>query len=676
MRRQVKIALAEEEGVDVDDVASVVSYISSSSSIKRDYRRPADMPPITLESVAGSGKLYPIKAETRYNMKGIRPIGFSKFFSYPYSPPTTEKSHYFKDFIAVYNGMFEPPVDLNFYEFRPPHERDLLIHLGGYTKNSSAESPALKASMSQALKRLALDEGGEGVWARNWLDPRLLGRLQVPSSSSPGLRFAKAGYKTKRDALPKAVLLAKRELSRILNGILPDRVPCKLAGRGKLVDITSEGKGKEGRLIMVPCIVRHLLGSLASKHYAACLKNKRREKGGSMLGLGPTGGSWIKFGKDVKGVEGSLYMMIDFSGFDQSLPRWLIREAFEYVKSRFSDEPGSNTYWTNEYRELVDSVFALPDGAVFQKKRGVTSGDPWTSIIGCVCNYIILRSVMSRLGYDPKIWVFGDDSIIRFDDAAPSLLQVTITAKSMYGVTVHDRKSHVTRNFHSTPGKCDGANFLSLYWDEEFLPFSKPDSTWKHLLYPEVNQNNDPGWEYVRAIAYYILTFNDKKTNAMVEEYFHYLQRFTTGPSYEDFDLWRLLDGTDLNARDLRFDVFTTLPSVVQMSYLYYHGGWGPHRRGYRLGPVDDLLDVHVRRGRLLRIPEALSTRGSTQFSASSPVPTLPSLPPSLPSLPPASGCDSLPSSIASSEVGSEAGDVQSPPPSPQRRSHSLGVFR
>jgi hypothetical protein len=669
MRRQVKIALSEEEGVDVDDVASVVSFISRSSSVKRDFRRPADMPSITLEGVASAGKLYPIKEGTLYNMKGIRPIGFSKYFSYGYSPPITAKSHYFSNFISVYKGMFKQPVDLNFYEFRPPLEADLLIHIGGYTKNGSSETPALKASMRQALKRLTLDEGGEGVWCRNWLDPRLLGRLHVPSNTSPGLRFASAGYKTKRDALPKAVLLAKKELSKIQNGILPDRVPCKLAGRGKLVDITREGKGKEGRLIMVPCIVRHLLGSLASKHYAFCLKNKNRADGGSMLGLGPTGGSWIKFGKDVKGVDGSLYMMIDFSGFDQSLPRWLIREAFEYIKSRFSHEEGSNTYWTNEYRELVDSIFALPDGAVFQKKRGVTSGDPWTSIVGCVCNYIILRSVFNRLGYDPKIWVFGDDSITRFDDAAPSLLQVAITAKSMYGVVVHQTKSHVTRKFHSTPGTCDGANFLSLYWNDEFLPFAKPSDTWKHLLYPEVNQDDDPGWEYVRAIAYFILTFNDPKTNHMVEEYFHYLEHFTTGPSREDFEIMRLLGRLDLNPRDLRFDVFTKLPSVIHMSYLYYHGGWGPHRKGYRLGPVDDLLDIHVRRERLSRIPVVLQAEGSYRYSVSSPIP-------SIPSLPDESDVDSLPSSIDPCEDRSELGGVDAPPSFPPKRTHALGIFR
>jgi len=593
---RTRTSLVEEVGdVDISDDRSVVSYISESSSLRSDRRNPAVQPPLTVEAIRAAKGFHRISLNNAFYFLGFKKIGYSRRFSYGYSPPGTHRSLYFSRFCSVFGDYLQQPSDLNLYEFRPPLEKDLLIHLTGYQKNKASPHPGVALRMRYALEVLASLEGGAGPWIEDWLRESELDGVRVPSQSSPGLRYAAYGYKTKKDALPKAVLHARRDLRKmVIDGILPDRVPCKLAGRGKLVNITAEEKAKDGRLIMVPCIVRHLLGSLASQQYTRHLKRLDRVDGGCMLGLGPTGGKWQDFGRKVKGPPGSVYMMLDFSGFDQSLPRWVLTAAFSYVQSRFSNDPGSSTYWTNEYRELVDTIFATPAGAVFQKKRGVTSGDPWTSIIGSVSNFIMLESICIKLGIEAKIWVFGDDSIIRFKsiDNFITIDRMSRELKGDFGTTVHPGKSHIARTFHSTPDCMKGANFLSLYWDGDFKPFGAAEDTWKHLMYPEINQEDDPGWELIRSISYYILSWNNPRVNRVVEMYYNYLRRYTMGPTMNFDGIRRLLQLTDLNPRDLRFDVWNHLPTPIELTNLYYHGGWRNWRPGFVEGNYDDVLLV------------------------------------------------------------------------------------
>lgn len=64
-------------------------------------------------------------------------------------------------------------------------------------------------------------------------------------------------------------------------------------------------------------------------------------------------------------------------------------------------------------------MIVLPNGEIFQKHGGIPSGSGLTSLLGSLCNIIILDNILSsydetNLGY--KFIVYGDDSLLSLYD--------------------------------------------------------------------------------------------------------------------------------------------------------------------------------------------------------------------------------------------------------------------
>jgi hypothetical protein len=272
--------------------------------------------------------------------------------------------------------------------------------------------------------------------------------------------------------------------------------------------------------------------------------------------------------------------------------------------------PGDDVYWNTMYENLVQTYIAFPDGSLLRKSRGVASGDPWTSIVGSICNYIIIYSVLDPGFY--KVYTFGDDSIIAYyPDGVPgveadgadwlhrdliSLEELSAAVNQLYGVTVSVKKSYTASKLYISEREIlqndftNSAQFLSLHFNESGYPVPRTADVLLKMMYPERNKHST-NWEKIRCVSYYIQGY----WNTFIREHIiHYWARlcdlnpdpiYLSTRDYHELRHFGLLDTTFISGE------FAKLPPDSKVVELYVNYFKGIYRR-------DDAW-VHWNRDRL-----------------------------------------------------------------------------
>lgn len=522
---------------------------------------------------------------------GISFIGHSPALWYKYVKPQTEFSHFFSQFLDdrgnELSGVEPPSADVVMSEFVPPSERDLYKHLEGFGVGGGCTTRVPQGTIARLFKELdALENWGPQF--ADWMSTSLLSQVMVPTRTSPGVRWKKMGYRTKKEALMPATLEAARVLKRMQDvGGKYEVPPCGVAGRGKRVDSSRplDGKDrKEGRFIVMPDLVRHLLGSMASGPYMHRLRSTDKSNGGVLLGMGPFSESYADIAKWTKGAKS--FAFLDFKKFDQRVPRFLLRKVMKHISSRFDKIPGFKDYWESEFDQLVDTKIAMPNGCVYQKRRGVASGDPWTSIAGSYANWIILKACCEQVGLDVKVWTFGDDSVIAIYNDAPEdvIDQLTQAAWRMFGMVVSREKSYTTSHLVDIEGDPEpqkSGSFLSLYFlMTEFgvRPTRPLQDLYELFLVPERNRGTVE-WECARTAAAYLTFYYNPNARYVLEEYWDWLHAAHKVPQLTgtSMDL-QLLRELDIPWACFKLEWLTRLPrpGEVELMYKYGHTGFYP----------------------------------------------------------------------------------------------------
>jgi hypothetical protein len=130
----------------------------------------------------------------------------------------------------------------------------------------------------------------------------------------------------------------------------------------------------------------------------------------------------IKFDKNVQNMDlkrwvesYECFLEMDYSQFDSTVPNFLIEMAFEVIRGLFKMTEKEQNIFNYLKRNFIKSKIVLPDGSVVMKETGIPSGSSFTSLIGSIVNYIIIKTVMKRLDLkdeDYDALVFGDDSLV------------------------------------------------------------------------------------------------------------------------------------------------------------------------------------------------------------------------------------------------------------------------
>lgn len=553
--------------------------------------------PVTMSEASGRSTRdwsFSLSCSKNYKkIKNFRLLGFSPLVQYRYVQPSTGNSRFFLRFMderrEVLAGVEPPSSDVAGSEFVPPSVSDLYQHMEGFG-SERPDGTSLPSSTYVALRNevSALEEWGPVL--SNWLDPSVLVKLKVPGHTSPGLRWKRLGYKTKAEALMPALIEATRTLGRIRDAgevyIVP---PAGVAGRGKRVgpNVTLRSSTrKEGRLIIMPDLEHHLLGSMAAQPYCAQLKGVSRENGGVLLGMGPFSESYQRIADWSRGA--SYFMFFDFSKFDQTIPSLLLHHVMHHISSRFERGPGSQQYWKAQFNNLVHTRIAMPDGNVYEKPRGVASGDPWTSLADSYANWMALLHASHVLGKRTKIWTFGDDSIVAVYGSDPlqhgELESWKDAIYNSFGFDVSIEKSYFSRHLvdiDPNPEPKRSGSFLGMYFLQTPMgvrPTRTLEDMYELLLVPERN----PGtirWEVVRtSMAYLVFYYNDD-ARFVIEEYWDWLHSTYRIPELTGtVDDLRLLREMDIPWSSFKFEWLShlPLPGEAELMYKYGHTGFFP----------------------------------------------------------------------------------------------------
>jgi hypothetical protein len=122
---------------------------------------------------------------------------------------------------------------------------------------------------------------------------------------------------------------------------------------------------------------------------------------------------------------------VDFSGFDSSIPASVLGDAFEVLKSYLHLNSEEKELFYRLTNDFIHSRIVLPDGSMYQKHRGIPSGSPFTSIIGSICNLLVLNYMWIKVTgvalTKDRVMVLGDDSVVAAN-ANPSLRELADAA--------------------------------------------------------------------------------------------------------------------------------------------------------------------------------------------------------------------------------------------------------
>ena len=97
--------------------------------------------------------------------------------------------------------------------------------------------------------------------------------------------------------------------------------------------------------------------------------------------------------------KGKYYLCIDYSGYDSTVPYWIIKDIFELLKQYF--RPDVHNILDDIRRRFINMSILMPDGKIYTKHKGIPSGSYFTQIIGSLVNaQIILTYICKWKNYD------------------------------------------------------------------------------------------------------------------------------------------------------------------------------------------------------------------------------------------------------------------------------------
>lgn len=304
----------------------------------------------------------------------------------------------------------------------------------------------------------------------------------IPSNTSPGLVLKRLGFKTKAEAFETAKRMAKKCKHFVGKGVSDPRMrpTWSLASRSHLVLRSQE----KVRVVWV-CPLDHLL--LEGCFALPLIEAYKAKDCPIAWDYGIFGGKYattaLKFNKDEDTA-----MNIDFSGFDESIPPWLINIAFDIMKSNleFSYKPKQKIKWMKIFEYIrscfIKTKFQTADGDIFAKDGGIPSGSWFTQIVGSICNHLVITYANLRAYHavPEYLKVLGDDSlsIYRDDQKIDVNVKDLIPWFRLLGLEANEKKTLISKDIEEI-------SFLGHYFRLDGPPWRPMSTLLTLLLYPE-----------------------------------------------------------------------------------------------------------------------------------------------------------------------------------------------
>ena len=195
---------------------------------------------------------------------------------------------------------------------------------------------------------------------------------------------------------------------------------------------------------------------------------------------------------------GGYWLSIDYSKYDQSIPGWLIYEAFDVIRAAFDDEDFDDELFRICVNDFIHKVFMDGKGRLIEAHKGVPSGSMFTQIIDSIVNRLMVSTYLNTLNLRwYNMIIMGDDNVI-FTPERINKAQLASYLKHNFDITVNEDKG-------GEGDYTDNIEFLSRYWTP-LGAYRNPIILISKLLYPEKHRNyKDAGPDII--IDAYIRTF-------------------------------------------------------------------------------------------------------------------------------------------------------------------------
>lgn len=183
------------------------------------------------------------------------------------------------------------------------------------------------------------------------------------------------------------------------------------------------------------------------------------------------GVDWYAGGKDPKLLLNKInnarmrfgfHDSMDYSSYDQSLPGWFIKDAFNAIKAWFCIKSDRNEKrFDAVVNDFIHKKLVAGDGTLIDIHHGVESGSMFTQIIDTICNKMMLDyyATLSGKKFKRDYWcnICGDDNIV-FHDGWFDGKDFARFIDKIFGVHINLTKSSLHNTRRSNP------EYLSRTW--------------------------------------------------------------------------------------------------------------------------------------------------------------------------------------------------------------------
>lgn len=204
----------------------------------------------------------------------------------------------------------------------------------------------------------------------------------------------------------------------------------------------------------------------------------------------------------------------DISGFDATVPAYLVRIAFDIMKQSLEIPNDLLPVWDFVMNFFIKTPIVLPNGERYIKSGGIASGSRFTQYVGSIVNFILITS--TQLALHGKAWdtyVLGDDSlqIVPLDVEIDRSMWASFMGEH-FNMTMSVTKSSLSREPHEV-------DFLghSSYAGRVIRDVEKVIAL---ALYPEYAVT-DPGHSVLRVMMLYA---DSGMRNNILRRIFDYLK--------------------------------------------------------------------------------------------------------------------------------------------------------
>lgn len=235
---------------------------------------------------------------------------------------------------------------------------------------------------------------------------------------SPGLPYTKEGLRRKDEVDPNRIKWAVHAMKY---GIWTKcKTPCNAVAK-TAVHPTDE------KLRLIWVYPAHM--TFAEGMFAMPLIRAYKQQLGSPYGI------WIRYQcGDMRYLRSKklpeyTWLAADWSGFDATVPPWIIRDAFQILLenldlSRYefrgipTDAESLPRLWKTILNYFINTPIKDPDGKVRIKAGGVPSGSYFTNLVDSIVNYIAMAYLLDQKRYLPSaFYVMGDDVLVAIGKA-------------------------------------------------------------------------------------------------------------------------------------------------------------------------------------------------------------------------------------------------------------------